>query len=291
MLEQHLLENLKKNSEGLYEVYDRFSFDNLFRLLLNSGFEDEDALNFILCNCSLSALIFQERIYNKYYLNLSTENTVSDDLVALRNQFLFELVANKYLNMESKVSAVSDEIRKCAPKSLNEWEKYYYKNVYPKQHLEDLGRRLYIKVTEVCKAEIESVTEQDCIDFVVNLVINRTHDGYQSEIQTIYGELQKELDEEIEPAPDEWDRLYNVDFFIKIKGNFIGLQIKPAGYAYITQIINELEFQKKTHEKFTKKYGGRVFYIISMTEGKKKIIHNHEVIEEIRKEIKRLGED
>ena len=82
MLDQHILENFKKNSEGLYEIYDRFSFDNLFRLLLNSCFEYDEALEFILCNCSLSAIIFQERIYNKYYPSLSTRNALSDDLVA-----------------------------------------------------------------------------------------------------------------------------------------------------------------------------------------------------------------
>jgi hypothetical protein len=31
----------------------------------------------------------------------------------------------------------------------------------------------------------------------------------------------------IEPASDEWDRLFNVDFFIKIKDKYIGIQIKP----------------------------------------------------------------
>ncbi len=191
-------------------------------------------------------------------------------------------------NRPRNVGKVSEEIRKCAPKSLKEWEEYYYKNVYPKKHLEGLGKRLYVKVTEVCQAEIESITEQDCIDFVIGLVINRTYDGYQSEIQTIYGQLQQALGIKIEPAPDEWDRKYNIDFFIKVKGKYIGLQIKPAGYAYITQIINELEFQKKTHEKFTAKYGGKVFYIISVKEGKRKVIYNPEVIEEIRNEIERL---
>ena len=195
------------------------------------------------------------------------------------------------LTKKNKVGAVSDEIRKCAPKSLTEWEEHYYKKVYPKEHLENLGRRLYIKITEVCQAEIESITEQDCIDFIITLVINRTYDGYQSEIQTIYGQLQQALGVKVEPAPDEWDRGYNVDFFIKVKDKYIGLQIKPAGYAYITQIINELEFQKRTHEKFTAKYGGKVFYIISVKEGKKKVIHNPEVIEEIRKEIERLEKE
>ncbi|MDI6776932.1 MAG: MjaI family restriction endonuclease [Syntrophales bacterium] len=194
-------------------------------------------------------------------------------------------------NRPRNVGKVSEEIRKCVPKSLEDWEEYYYQKVYPKKHLEDLGRKLYIKISEVCQAEIESITEQDCTDFVINLVINRTYDGYQSEIQTIYGQLQHALGVRVEPAPDKWDRGYNMDFFIKVKDKYIGLQIKPAGYAYITQIINELEFQKKTHERFTAKYGGRVFYIISVKDGKKKVIYNPEVIEEIQKEIERLKKE
>lgn len=192
------------------------------------------------------------------------------------------------LTKKSKVGPVAELIRKCAPKTLKEWEKFYLENAYPKKHLEQLGKTLFIKVTDVCKAEIEDVTEEDCINFIYNLVINRTFDGYQSEIQTIYGQLEKILGVRIEPAPDEWDRGFNVDYFIKINDKYIGLQIKPAGYEYITQIINEREQQKKTYEKFTAKYGGKVFYIISITEGKNKIIHNPEVIDEIKKEIERL---
>ena len=192
------------------------------------------------------------------------------------------------LTRKNKVGPVSELIRKCSPKILEEWEGYYHKNAYPKAHLEQLGRELYIKITEVCQAEIQNITEQDCIDFIINLVINRTYDGYQSEIQTIYGRLQHELGVKVEPAPDEWDRGYNVDFFIKVNDKYIGLQIKPAGYAYITQIINELEFQKKTHQEFTAKYGGKVFYIISVKEDKGKVIYNPEVIEEIRNEVGRL---
>ncbi len=192
------------------------------------------------------------------------------------------------LTRKSKVGPVADLIRKLSPCSLEEWKNYYFGKVYSIQHLEELGRKLFVKTTEVCKAEIENMTEEDCINFIIDLVIKRTYDGYQSEIQTIYGQLQNALGVSIEPAPDEWDRGYNVDFFIKVNGKFIGLQIKPAGYAYIPQIINELSFQKRTHEKFTEKYGDKVFYIISVTEGKKKIIQNPEVIDGIQQEIKRL---
>ena len=125
------------------------------------------------------------------------------------------------LTRKNKVGAVSDEIRKCAPKSLEEWGKYYFRNVYPKEHLEDLGQTLCMKITEVCQAEIESITEEDCMDFIVNLVIDRTYDGYQSEIHTIYGQLQDILGVKVEPAPDEWDRRYNVDFFMPVKDKYI----------------------------------------------------------------------
>jgi hypothetical protein len=132
-------------------------------------------------------------------------------------------------------------------------------------------------------------TEQDCIDFIVNLVIRRTFDGYMTEKQTIYGQLQDIIKVKIEPAPDEWDRLYNVDFSIKIKDKYIGLQIKPiGGVSHITQIYQERTQQAKTHEKFTAKFGGKVFYVISIKVGDKKQIHNTEVIEEIKAEIKRL---
>lgn len=192
------------------------------------------------------------------------------------------------LQKKRMVGAVSDEIRKCEPKTLNDWEKYYYKNVYPQEHLIEIGKRLYVKITEVLRAEIDDVTEQNCIDYVINLVINRTFDGYLTEKKTIYEQLQDILGVKIEPALDEWDRLFNVDFFIKIKDNFIGLQIKPAGYAFITQITNERKNQEATHKKFTAKYGGKVFYVISIKEGDKKKIHNPEVIEEIKKEIEKL---
>lgn len=192
------------------------------------------------------------------------------------------------LQKKRMVGAVSDGIRKCSPKKMEDWERYYYANVYSKEHLIEIGKKLYIKISEVLRAEIDEIDEQDCINYVINLVINRTFDGYMTEKKTIYEQLQDILGVKIEPAADEWDRLFNVDFFIKIKDKFVGLQIKPAGHAFITQIINERKQQAVTHEKFTAKYGGKVFYVISVKEDDKKKIYNTEVIEEINQEIKRL---
>ncbi|RLG35410.1 hypothetical protein DRN80_02045, partial [Methanosarcinales archaeon] len=212
-------------------------------------------MNFILCNCALSALVFQERIYNCYYLNIQVDEVISPDLLQLKGQCLIKIIANR-INVKDYVGPVSEEIRKCAPKTIEEWREYYFKNVRPKEHIEELGRKLYIKISEVISAEIEEITEEDCIEYMVKMVIDRTFDGYMTEIKTIYGQLEKILGVKIHPAPDEWDRLYAVDFYIKINGNYIGLQIKPAGgVSHIPQIFKEHVFQKVSHQKFTEKYG------------------------------------
>ena len=93
------------------------------------------------------------------------------------------------LNFKRNVGAVSEEIRKCSPKSLEEWKEYYYSKVRSKEHIDELGQKLYIKITEVIASEVESITEEDCINYIHNMVINRTFDGYITEIKTIYGQL------------------------------------------------------------------------------------------------------
>lgn len=124
----------------------------------------------------------------------------------------------------------------------------------------------------------------------MNLVIKKTFDGYITEIETVYGKLEQILDVKIEPAPDKWDRLYNVDFYIKVKEKFIGIQIKPVseGIQY-PEIFKEKNLQTKSHIKFTKEFGGKVFYIFSSKINGKKEIINKEVIEEIKAEIQKLN--
>jgi hypothetical protein len=209
----------------------------------------------------------------------------------MAKEWILNSAMNRFqLNFKRNVGAVSEAIRLCAPRTVDVWKEYYFAKVRSEEHIKELGRKLHVKITEVIAAEVEDITEQDCIEYMFNLVINRTFDGYMTEIKTIYGQLESILQVKIEPASDEWDRLFNVDFFIKIKDKYIGLQVKPAGgVSHIPQIFKEHEIQLATHKKFTDKYGGKVFYVISMKEGDKKKIHNTEVINEIKEEINKLS--
>ena len=208
----------------------------------------------------------------------------------MAKEWILNSVMNRFqLNFKRNVGPTSESIRKCSPKNLDEWREYYFNNVKPKNHIVELGKKLYTKITEVIQSEVAEVTELDCIDYIIQLVIDRTYDGYVTEIQTVYGQLQKILEVNIEASPDEWDRLFNIDFFIKIKEKYIGLQIKPVnGGIQLPEIFKEYALQEMTHQKFTEVFGGKVFYLFSAKVGDKKEIQNKEVIDEIRGEIKRL---
>ncbi|MCK4856353.1 MAG: MjaI family restriction endonuclease [candidate division Zixibacteria bacterium] len=194
------------------------------------------------------------------------------------------------LNKKRSVGPVSELIRKCHPKRLDDWRDFYYRNAYPESHLEELGRKLYVKITEVVQYEVAEVTEQHCIDYMKEVVIERTFAGYQTEIQTIYGQLQNQLGVPIKPAPDEWDRLYNVDFFVEVsKNKFLGIQIKPVSFEHTFEDHKWKEMQERSHRKFQDKFTGEVFTVFSARRAGKKEIQNPEVVEEIKRELQRLS--
>lgn len=203
------------------------------------------------------------------------------------------------LNKARSVGPTSELIRACAPVSFEDWENFYFSTAKQKkkngsrvtrEYITGLGQTLYIKLSEVVQNELGSITEEECLDYAYNLILNRTYEGYRTEIDTIYGQLESILKVKIEPAPDSWDRTYGVDFFIKVSDSYIGLQVKPISSGKSLNDYQWIEMHEKNHAKFQAKYGGKVFFIFSVKgANNKKRIFNTEVIEEIKAEIKRLS--
>jgi hypothetical protein len=203
------------------------------------------------------------------------------------------------LNKAYSVGALSELIRSCAPNEYEEWEEFYFTKGKQKkknginitrEYITGLGQTLYIKLSEVVQSELAAITEEECIEYAYNLVLRRTYDGYRTEIETIYGQLESAVERKIEPAPDNWDRAYSVDFFIQVKDKFIGIQIKPIASGQALNQYQWIEMHMVNHQKFESEFGGKVFFVYSTksTTGKKKI-HNIEVIDQIRAEIERLS--
>ena len=232
----------------------------------------------------------------------------------MSKEWVLNMATNRWgLNKKSSVGPVSAWIRECAPRSVSEWERFYLRKLAsflteksafvhgkglptadPSAYLEALGRKLYVKVSEVLHAEIEQVGEDDCIDYIRRLVIGRTFEGYLAEKETVYGRLQRRLDAlgvRIEPASDELDRLYNVDFVIPVGDKMIGLQIKPETWEHAPEAHKWFDVQKGTHGKFEENFGGPVFLVVSVREGKKKVIwHEEETVRAVEQSIKALLE-
>ncbi|WP_072544487.1 MjaI family restriction endonuclease [Mediterranea massiliensis] len=202
------------------------------------------------------------------------------------------------LNKASSVGATSELIRECAPSSYEDWVEFYFNEAVQKkkrgikitqEYLRTLGEELYMRLSENVQSELASITEEECVDYVYNLVINRTYEGYVTEIETIYGQLTKILGYPIESAPDQWDRTFGVDFYISIQDYYIGIQIKPVSTRMSINQYQWIEQNRNNHHRFTEKYKGKVFFVFSKKNSAgKKQIDNIEVIEEIKAEIERL---
>lgn len=202
------------------------------------------------------------------------------------------------LSRPNKVGAVMALIRECQPQTIQEWEQWYFENAktdgknslkITHESLNELGERLYDKITEVVIPEWEEafkqLTKQDCIDYIYNLTINRTYDGYLREKSVINDGLAKLFPElTFEETDPELDHAGDIDYIAKIGDKAIGIQIKPITAKANFGSYSLTERMKASFADFTEKFGGKVFIVFSLD----KEIANKEVVKEIRKEIERL---
>lgn len=202
------------------------------------------------------------------------------------------------LSRPAKVGAVMALIRECQPKSFEEWESWYFENAYTatknpqklsKDSLTELGERLYTKITNFVIPEWEKafreLTLQDCIDYVYNLTINRTYDGYIREKSVVNDGLAKIFPNVIfEESDPELDHAGDIDYVAKVGETAFGIQIKPITANANFGGYSLSERMKASFKDFTEKYGGNVFIVYSL----KGEIANKEVIDNIQNEIERL---
>jgi len=86
------LRKFPKDAGGLHIVYEPYTFDNMFRLLLKSGMCSESVLSYMVAHCSLSAVVFQDRIHNKRYRELSVEDVLPPDEASRKARLIHDLM-------------------------------------------------------------------------------------------------------------------------------------------------------------------------------------------------------
>lgn len=202
------------------------------------------------------------------------------------------------LSRPNKVGQVMALIRECQPRTIQEWEKWYFehattagKNSIPitKDSLVELGTRLHEKITQVVIPEwqeaFKELTLDDCIHYIHNLTINRTFDGYIREKSVVNDSLAKIFpDIRFEESPPELDHAGDIDYIGYVGEKGFGIQIKPITGKSNFGNYSLSERMQASFNNFTEDFGGKVFIIFS-DDGE---IDNKEVIQEITKEINRL---
>lgn len=200
------------------------------------------------------------------------------------------------LSRPNKVGAVMALIRECQPKTIEEWENWYFENAnttgkYPfkitRSNLEELGERLYEKITEVVIPEwqdaFKALTKEDCYNYIYNLTINRTFDGYLREKSVVNDGLAKIFPNiRFEESSSELDHAGDIDYIGYVSDQkAFGIQIKPVTAKSNFGNYSVSERMKSSFESFKEDYQGKVFIVYSL-DGE---IANEDVIEEIKKEV------
>lgn len=202
------------------------------------------------------------------------------------------------LTRPKAVGPTMELIHKCKPKSLSEWEQYYWENAYTNTKapvkvtphiIDELGERLYTKITEVVIPEwtkaFDEITLDDCIDYIIDVTIHRSYDGYHRE-SAVYRELAVAFDGSVTftKTDSDTDSSLDVDYIGDIKNSYrkIGIQVKPISVRGAQSGYSITDRVQVNFRKFEEAKNAKVFIVLVKREGKKSVIVNREVVEEIR---------
>ncbi len=220
-----------------------------------------------------------------------------------KKEKVLNYTSNTYqLTRPKKVGTVMALIRKCQPSSLDEWQSYYFCSAYTdtkkpikitNEILVELGERLYEKIKEVVIPEwteaFSRITKQDCFDYIREVTITRTYDGFLLEKSVINDILSKQFPNvRFEESDPKLDHAGDIDYLGFIGEKAFGIQIKPITSSANFGNYKISDRMSASFNDFQKKYGGKVFIVFSSRSGNSKVIRNEEVIQEIQAEIKRL---
>ena len=198
----------------------------------------------------------------------------------------------------NKVGEVMAMIRQCQPRTFEEWQDWYFKNAFTKtkqpikitrEILTELGQRLYEKITEIVAPQLREaltmLTLQDCMDYIYELTIHRTFDGYLAEKSVVHDTLAKELPDIIfEETDPDLDHAGDIDFIGKVGKKAFGLKVKPITAHASLGNFSVTARMEQSFRDFERQFGGKVFIVFSVEDK----IKNKEVVAEIKQEIERL---
>ena len=208
-----------------------------------------------------------------------------------KNYHLNSIVNRFGFNKKKNVGDLLELIFAADPLTLEEWEQYYYKNGKAKTHLEKIGRDIFEKIGSVIIPELTSIQEEDCKEYIRNLVVKSTFEGMKTRYEKLNRILFKECGIEFSYLPDhkeDWRfKTFKIDYYYLdiSKDLLIGIKVAPNTLRMSQNpvVITAREEIENIHRDAQDKKAGHFFILYYegvKTRGLK--IANPEVVEQIK---------
>lgn len=185
-------------------------------------------------------------------------------------------------NHPSRIGYMMKMIRDVKPITEDEWKMWYLDNVHDEQFIKETASEMYQIIPEHM-----NVREDECFDYVNDVMFHRTFKGYNKE-KLALKVLREVVSPNVQESPAEWDTKFFIDFYVYgNRKNLIGMQLKPdtfftGHYQYKVDIKGKMD-------AFCREYNAKA-YILTYDSEKSKEINEIEftdpkVIEEIRNQL------
>jgi hypothetical protein len=175
------------------------------------------------------------------------------------------------------------------PLTQEEWSDYYFNKVRSETELAEVGSELHRKIVDVVLQEIQSITLEDCRDFMRELVIKKSFEGHRARFYILNSELIKKTGKEFRFLPDYPHdykfKTYAIDYYHvdETKDLLIGIKVQPISIVQSQEphIKKALQSILDTHKEWESKDAGRFFVLYYAGRGENCRIRNEEILEEI----------
>lgn len=192
-----------------------------------------------------------------------------------------ERILNNYYNIgkfnhPNRIGYMMKMIRELKPLTQDEWRLWYYNNVHNEQYVQNIAKEMHATIPVDY-----SITVDDCLVYVEDVMFRRTFNGYNKEKISLKL-LREYISPDVKESPADWDTKYFIDFYLETTKALIGIQLKPdtfyrGNYQYTVDIRGKMN-------AFERAYNALSFILLYQQHSNQEgiVFANPEVIDEIK---------
>lgn len=193
-------------------------------------------------------------------------------------------------NKKKYVGNLNELISRAAPLELTQWAEFYTTEVHSAEEISNIGKELFNRIQTVIVPEIQSITEEDCQQYLQDLVIDKTFEGHRTRFEILQNDLLRLTGKQFSFLPDhreDWRfRTYRIDYYHLDTDRDLLVGMKACPYSMATSqdpaVRRALKEIQETHREAEEKKAGHFFILYYTGTSTNYRIQNPEMLDEIR---------